>query len=143
MAPVFTPDDGQDITDLFGGVKYWWTHTSQEPSDSEQAEEAYYPVPVRSRTRADKKRNAGSAAFFQLKVAQKDLDYSLIRSYLQHITAESNDITRRNSELKVGKRMHRKCCATLHAAKCSAALQGCQLCYLGPDNCVPTSALQQ
>nr|GMD55017.1 AAA-ATPase At3g28580-like [Ipomoea batatas] len=83
-ALVLTMDDHEEVTDVFQGIKVWWSSNQHPPN---QHTISYFP-------REDEKR------FFQLKFHRRDRDL-ITRSYLKHVLDEGEAIAVRDRKRKL------------------------------------------
>nr|GMD49567.1 AAA-ATPase At3g28580-like [Ipomoea batatas] len=84
QALVLTMDDHEEVTDVFQGIKVWWSSNQHPPN---QQTISYFP-------REDEKR------FFQLKFHRRDRDL-ITRSYLKHVLDEGEAIAVRDRKRKL------------------------------------------
>ncbi|XP_031116233.1 AAA-ATPase ASD, mitochondrial-like [Ipomoea triloba] len=83
-ALVLTMDDHEEVTDVFQGIKVWWSSNQHPPN---QHTISYFP-------REDEKR------FFQLKFHKRNRDL-ITRSYLKHVLDEGEAIAVRDRKRKL------------------------------------------
>nr|GLL38794.1 AAA-ATPase ASD, mitochondrial-like [Ipomoea trifida] len=84
QALVLTMDDHEEVTDVFQGIKVWWSSNQHPPN---QHTISCFP-------REDEKR------FFQLKFHRRDRDL-ITRSYLKHVLDEGEAIAVRDRKRKL------------------------------------------
>lgn len=104
---MFTPNDSEQVVDIFQGISFQWTHISECRRHSQsQSPQIHYQnfdqaYDMNDNPIADTGGYQLQQHAFQLTVLQKWVDRSLIRAYLRHVQATARDITRQDAQLKV------------------------------------------